>query len=262
MKKLLCAVLLIASAPAFGFESLSEIAECMRSRVPDSLQLQQIALDRHLRDGGHRMLRGRLYFQREETPPPGMLQVMLRIDAPPAFEGASYLVRETSMASSDGMYIYLPAIQRVRRVIGELGDSPLFDTDFSYREFRMLIGLISESGLRLEGPETLDGRPTSVMAVTPPDDVNTRYTLMRFWIDHASCRPLRGEFFEGKTLRKRYSASAESLRGATDGGQYLSLGTMEDLAQGSRTELRVLKLEFDVPLPPQLFDPESFFLLR
>lgn len=263
MKTFACAlILIVAATPVLALESISEIAECMRARTPDSLQLQQISLERHLRDGGLRKLQGRLYFQREHTPPPGLLQVMVRIDGPPAFAGASYLVRENTMASGDGMYVFLPAVQRVRRVIGELGDSPMFDTDFSYREFRMLVGLISESGLRLEDPEVLDGRPTSVLVVTPPDDSNTRYTLMRFWIDHATCRPLRAEFFEGNNLRKRYTAAAESLRAASNGREYLSLGSMEDLSQGSRTVLRVLKLEFDVPLPPKLFDPESFYLLR
>lgn len=262
MKKILCALLLIASTPVLAFEDIAAVAACMRANLPDSLQLQQIALDSYRRDGSHRNLRGRLYFKREKEPAPGMLQVMLRIDSPPAFEGASYLIRESAATPNEGMYVYLPAVKRVRRVVGQFGDNALFDTDFSYREFQLVMGVMHESTLSLEDEEQVEGRAAMVLMVTPDDPSSARYTRMRFWIDKDSCRPLRGEFFEGKVLRKRFSASVESLRESADGKRYLSLGRMEDLVEGSRTELRVLRQELNVPMPPKLFDPAGFYLLR
>ena len=46
---------------------------------------------------------------------------------------AAYLVREASdPGKEEEMYVYLPALQKVRRITGAMKDSSLFGTDLSY----------------------------------------------------------------------------------------------------------------------------------
>jgi hypothetical protein len=259
MKRVLGILLVSLATPLMALEDVAAVTACLRETLPTTLRVQQVAFDTVLRDGSQRSLRGRLYAQREAAPGPGALRMTLQIEAPEAYAGAAYLLRESADRPSEGMYVYLPAVRRVRQVSGSFADGPLLNTDFSYREFRLLFGSLGDAALQLEAPDTLDGRATAVLAITPPADATTRYTGIRLWVDTESCLPVQAEFREGESLRKRFQALPGSLRKAAGGERYLAVSRMEDLVEQSRTELRVLGVDLEAPVPPQVFDPRGFY---
>lgn len=262
MKRLLAIGLLSITAPALAAEDVAALAECLRANLPSSLRVQQVAFDTTLSNGSQRSLSGRLYAQRETDPDPDALRMTLQIETPEAYSGAAYLLRESADRPSEGMYVYLPALRRVRQISGSFADGPLLNTDFSYREFRLLFGSLGAAELQLAESETLDGHRAVVLDVTPPKDATTRYTHIRLWLDPKSCLPLRGDFHEGETVRKRFVASPKAQRQASTGEHYLAVSRMEDLIEKSYTDLRVLGVEQDAPIPPQVFDPAGFYLPR
>lgn len=262
MKRLFAVLLLGIATPALAVEDVTAIAECLRANLPTTLRVQQVAFDTTLSNGSQRSLSGRLYAQRETDPSPEALRLTLQIETPDAYNGAAYLLREAADRPSEGMYVYLPALRRVRQISGSFADGPLLSTDFSYREFRLLFGSLGDAELRLAESETLDGHSAVVLDVTPPNDATTRYTHIRLWLDPKSCLPLRGDFHEGETLRKRFEARPNAQRQTTTGEHYLAVSRMEDLIEKSYTDLHVLGVDRDAPIPPQVFDPAGFYLPR
>jgi hypothetical protein len=256
MKRFLLLFVLALSLPAAASDEVQPLLECLRANIPESLRVQQVALITTGRDDKPRELRGTLFAMRENAATGGV-RAMLRLDAPEHFKGAAYLVREDQREVGDGMYVYLPAVRRVRRITGSFADGALLGTDFSYQEFKLMLGAFGDGDVHQIDDETVGGRESAVLVLTPGDARVTRYTEIRAWIDRESCLPLRAEFREGDTLRKRYSADVEGLR-STNGHWYAAIATMEDLVEQSRTEVQVLGVGIGTQLPDRHFDPRLF----
>src|SRR3546814_18541356 len=60
----------------------------------------------------------------------------MRISAPGDLAGASYLLRERD--NGDEMYVYIPALSKVRRVSGAAVDGSLWGTDLSFADVKQL----------------------------------------------------------------------------------------------------------------------------
>jgi hypothetical protein len=76
---------------------------------------------------------------------------------------------------------------------------------------------------------------------------------VRVWVDHASCVPLRMQFFAiGGTLAKELRADPASL--AQHGPVWIATGfQLKDLHEQTDTTLQVGDVEIDVDLPDRLF---------
>lgn len=261
MQKVLVALMLGLGLAAQAAEAPPKILACMRANVPQSVRVQDIELTTTDRSGSTRELKGRLYAQRESAAESadGLVRVALRIRAPSSLAGAAYLVREASKLSEQGMYVYLPAVRRVRRVSGEFADGSLMGTDFSYNDFRLLQNAFGDQRPTLEASEKIDGRDSQVMGFKPNKQMPSGYSLVRAWIDQKTCVPLKVEFYQDQTLRKRLLVPAAGL--VQSGSHwYASIFQMSDLTAGSQSELKVLKIVSDEKLPKRVFDPDLFYL--
>lgn len=257
--RLLLAMMLFSiGARAHGTElEAGQVLACMRANVPAAVRVQQIELTANDRQGAERKLSGRLYATREKEAggSRGLMHAMLRIDGPDHLSGAAYLVRETDDYLRDGMYVYLPSIRRVRRVTGTFADASLLGTSFSYYDFKQISSAFGDLDPRSEPGE----RAVHVLRFSPLEGVESRYSLVRAWIDEKSCVPLRVEFYEGEKLRKRMSVAPAAL--VENGGRwYASEVEMQDLVERTKTTLRVVDVHVADDLPSRHFDPNRFFL--
>lgn len=256
----LCALLILA--PAHARNPAGELLGCMRANIPPSVQVQRLELASTNNIGDTRTLHGRLSAMREpRAGGPGLLRAVLRVDAPPNLAGAAYLVRETEDYLRDGMFVYLPAVRRVRRVTGTFADGALMGTDFSYYDFRQLQSAFGDMSAELEEPLEIDGRRTNGLLFKPLAAAETRYSHVRAWIDHETCVPLKVNFYERGEIRKQLTSPASSLKQAAE-RWYASELVMRDLLDQSHTVLRVLELTTDADIDAGRFRPGSFYLSR
>ena len=250
---LLLAILALLCQMAAAGEGETKLLACMRSNIPPTVRVQDFELTTTDRTGGTRLLKGRFYAKQENK----LLRAMVKLTAPADLNGAAYLVKEGE--KSDDMFVFIPALNKTRRIRGGAGDGPLFGTDFSYAEIKQVENALSGVTPKLEGVETIEGHGTKIISVSPEKSANSRYTRMRAWVDDASCIPLRIEFLEGTTPRKRLTAPAASLAKA---GNYWYPGevTMVDLKENTKTKLKITGVKSGEDVPLRYFDERNFYL--
>jgi hypothetical protein len=259
MKRSGMLLLAMLAAPAWAQEPAQKIMDCMRANVPQQLTIGMLELTVYDRTGGSRQMRGRMFTRKEQGANGGLMTASLRIDGPPEFKGAAYLVRETDDYLRDGMFVYLPGVKRVRRVTGTFADASLMGTNFSYFDFKQLQNAFGDLQAKIEPVEHIHGRPTHVLSFTALPGAETRYTSVKAWIDQQACVAVRGEFYEGKRLVKELSSLAGSLKqsGST---WYVSEVEMRDPVAGTRTVLRMGSLDAQRAPANRYFDPTAFFM--
>lgn len=261
MKRLGLLLILLVCAPAQAQDAAEKVLECMRANFPASMRAQQMELKATNAAGDAKTLQGRLFVMREEAAGSsnGLLRAMLKIDAPSNLKGAAYLVRETDDFLRDGMFVYLPAVNRVRRITGNFADGSLMGTDFSYYDFKQLQGAFGDMSGKLEGSAELDGRKVHVLLFKALPAVETRYTGVRAWVDQDSCVPLRADFLEGEKVVKRMTAAAKHLQ-QSGRWWYLAEIEMHALTTGTRSTLKLGEVTSGSELSSVYFNPQSFHL--
>ena len=243
----------LLAGPAQAGPAEDKLMSCMRANIPATLRIQEFQLSSVDRKGDKRLLTGRLFAKREKD----LLRAMLKLSAPADVNGAAYLIREGE--KKDEMYVYLPALNKTRRIMGGAGDGPLFGTDLSYADIKQVQNAFSGGAAKIEGREKIESRPVTVLSVVPAPEAASRYSRLKAWIDDASCVALKVEFMEGSTPRKRLLAPASAIAKAGD-YWYLSDSTMTDLKLGTKTQLKITGVKSGEDVANRYFDSRNFFL--
>lgn len=253
MKRLLTVVLLGFSSAALADPAVDKVLECMRGNVPKSIQIKDVQLASRDRSGGERKLKARLFGMNDK----GKVRVMVRIEAPPDLAKAAYLVREGE--KSDEMYVFVPALNKVRRITGASVDGSLWGTDLSYNDVKQLQNAFAGGSTKSEGTQQIEGRGVDVLYFTPRSEEVTRYSGIRSYVDQKTCVPLKVEFMEGKDVRKRMSVAAAAVK--QSGKQwYAEEATMVDVKDGTQTTVKVLGVKNDVDLANRYFNAQTFYI--
>lgn len=238
-----------ADAPA----SAQAVLACMRGNLPETVQIEQFELKSTDRAGSTRTLEGVLDAQREN----GLLRSRLTLSSPSSLAGAAYLMRERSDA--DEMYMYLPALNRVRRISGAAADGALFGTDISYADIRQIENAFADSAATLEPPATEQGRPVSVLLLKAQPQQSARYQQIRVWVDNSSCVALKTSFYDSGHVVKQIVVPADSLK-QVDHRWLATKSTVQDLVSGTHTELHITGVSTGGGIPHRVFDPHTYYL--
>ncbi|MGH8462263.1 MAG: outer membrane lipoprotein-sorting protein [Stenotrophobium sp.] len=229
----------------------TKVMDCARANIPKSLTIREFELTAVDRVGGSRTLKGRIYAIREDN----LLRAMIKMTAPADMARSSFLVREGK--DRDDMWIYLPALDRVRRITGAGTGGPLFGTDISYSDVKQMENAFSGGIVHSEKDSTLQGRPMYVLRLTPTRGEDSRYSQVRGWIDQKTCVPLQVDFYEGSEVRKRLSGNAADLK-QDHAHWYLTKSRMSDLKDGTHTDLDITGVTSDNGLSSRYFSSQTF----
>ncbi|MBY0315267.1 MAG: outer membrane lipoprotein-sorting protein [Bdellovibrionales bacterium] len=129
--------------------------------------------------------------------------------SPSDVKGTKTLLIEHS-GSDDDIWIYLPALKKVRRLVASNKKDSFVGTDFSYGD---VIGFkVEEWNQKILKEESVDGKSCYVIESTPkkPETgVNSGYSNRIGWIDKESFVALKGEMYDQSgALLKRISAKS------------------------------------------------------
>jgi hypothetical protein len=173
----------------------------------------------------------------------GMLTVLL---APEQMRGIALLVRDRP--SEPELHIYVPAVRRARRLLPVEVNQSFFGTDITYADLGF-VDLRPQS--RLLGTEDRDGKRVYRVEEVPAE--RWYYARIVSVVSGGSWLPLEREFYDAANALWKTERIG---RVTTIEGVPTPLSVrMENVQEGSSTELEVTEVRYGVDLPDALFDP-------
>lgn len=177
----------------------------------------------------------------------GESKAVLRFAAPAEVKGVALLIFNHPDRASD-QWMWTPAVNRERRIAFQDRRTRFFGTDFTFEDLEERD--VDKSGYRLLGEESLDGAACWRIEATPKSDARSQYTKILIWIRKDNYTFLQVESYEREVLRRRLKYSDYERVQDIWTARKLE---MHDLKQDSRTILKLEKLQYNAPIPPENF---------
>lgn len=165
---------------------------------------------------------------------------------PADVKGTTFMVWKY-IQKQDDRWIFIPAINLVRRIAADDKRSSFVGSDFTYEDVSGRA--VDDEVHTLLRQEALDARPVYVVESRPKE--KTDYTRRVSWIDRERWLPLKEEYFDAREEKVRVF-TVDSIA-QMDGHWTATARTMKNLQTGHRTETSFDAVSYDVGLEQNLF---------
>lgn len=198
-------------------------------------------------EGNRPRVRSMLVFRAEGAA--GAVSTLIRFTAPADIQGTGLLTLDAADGNTN-QWIYLPAMQRVRRVDASRQGGRFVNSDYYFEDLKDRKP--DADTHRIAGREKLGDTVCDVLESLPLQADNSVYLKRLSWIDPRSLLPLRMDFFERQSdqpSKRLVVARREQVQG------YWTVmdSTLSDLQTGHQTRLQVERVLYDRQLPASLF---------
>lgn len=174
---------------------------------------------------------------------------LIRFTEPADIEGTGLLTIDLADGDSN-QWIYLPAMERVRRIDSNRKGGRFVNSDYYYEDLRDR--KVNMDTHRIIGRENIGGVACEILESIPVKPGNSVYAKRISWIDTTTLLPLRIDFFE-----KREDQPSKRLlvtkREKIQAYWTVLDSTLTDLGNEHQTRLNVEKVLYDRRLPARLF---------
>lgn len=178
---------------------------------------------------------------------------LIRFTEPADIEGTGLLTLDHADTDSD-QWIYLPALERVRRIAANRQGGRFVNSDYYYEDLRDRN--VAKDQHRIVGQESIGGTACEILESVPADPDNSVYLKRVSWIDPSTLLPVRVDFYEKRDDRP--SKRWQLLKREKVQGYWTVLdSTLTDLASGHQTRLTLEKVQYDRRLPRSLFSTRT-----
>jgi len=152
---------------------------------------------------------------------------------------------------ADAMWIFLPRVGKSVRIQGHMLRQGIMGSDFSYGDASENPSMVEDYDAVVEREEVLDERPTYVLRLTAKRE-DLSYPQRLVWVDAERWIPLKEERFarSGKLLK---TASFGDVRRVGNRWYPFRIEMDDALQTETRTTLTFLELDFNVPVPRDVF---------
>lgn len=251
--------LLVAAAGSAhaGFLEVENIVQCMRSNIVQQAALREMRATTISADGKRRETALQMLWRTRES---GAVELNLQVLAPDDIAGIAYLLKPTDKGLK--AWLYLPALDSIKKVSADQLTEAIWGTEFSYAQFRQLLGMLMDGDSRRRSDDTLDGRPVYVLD-TKPEQRRGPYSAVRSYIDKQSCVLLRAEYLSPNgELQQILSADAEGIIKTNIDGRDIWLVqayTITNLNSGQTSTLHAGSVQLMDRLSSSAFNSQSFY---
>ena len=178
---------------------------------------------------------------------------LMRFVKPTDIDGTGLLTQDHPGDKND-QWLYLPALDRVRRISSSRKGGRFVGSDFFYQDLRD-----REVGMdfhRLEGKGSVGKIACDLLVSTPKDPGNSVYSKRVSCIHPRTLIPLKVDFFRkgrAKPIKRLRARKIKKISG------YWTVmdSTMYDLKTGHQTRLVTKKIKYDQELPDRLFSQQA-----
>lgn len=205
-----------------------------------------------LTEKGHKPRYRKLYTYRLDRDD-GESWTLLRF-AEPADIKDTGLLTHNFPTKANSQWIYLPALDRARRIAasrkgGRFVGSDLYYEDLQKRE-------VNEDEHRILGSGKVAGVSATILESTPVDPDNSVYRKRISWIHEKTLLPLRIDYYEAgedRPVKRLKVAKIKKIQG------FWSVvdSTVTDLKSGHQTRMLTEAIVYDRSLPEKLFSRQA-----
>lgn len=174
---------------------------------------------------------------------------LMRFVKPTDIEGTGLLTLDHPGDNSE-QWIYLPALDRVRRISSSRKGGRFVGSDFFYEDLRDRE--VEMDYHRHAGKGKVGKIPCEILVSTPKESDNSIYSKRISWVHRKSLVPLRIDFYKKGKKKPIKRLRARKLK-KKDGFWTVMDSTMYDLKSGHRTRLVTKRIKYDQGLPDSLF---------
>jgi len=196
---------------------------------------------------GETRSRGLDWISREDG---GVVKSVVRFRSPAEVAGTAFLLVQRGN-QADEQYVYLPALRRVRRILGRERQGSFMGSDVSYSDLERRDASAGVYSQRSD--ETVGGHACYVIESTPKQgrEGDHPYGRVVMWIRKSDHVALRMQFFDA---RGRHVKSLFARRVAAVGGRPVVMESrMENHETGGVTEIFIDHIEFTRDIPADQF---------
>lgn len=243
------------AAESGGMDKTAEdIRGCVRNNFPQETSVQKLAMIAHDRSGGQRTLRAEMFWRIDKD---GFTNVMIKVSEPRDLSGSSYLVLERD--ARDDMFMYLPAVQRVRRIVGNMKSKPLWGTDLSYEDVKQLQGVALTGTVSRLADTQIGERKVNVIQTAYDAAEESAYKRVVTHVDITTCMPLQIDFYDLEDIAvKQLNVNPETLT-EVDGRWQMRNLDMLHLNNETHTEIVVEEVTSDESISSRVFNSHTFY---
>ena len=177
----------------------------------------------------------------------GASKAVLKFTAPAEVKGVALLIVNHPDRASD-QWMWTPSLERERRIAFQDRSTRFFGTDFSFEDLEERD--VDQADFKYLGEEKVDGFDCWVLEARPKESKQSQYTVSKIWVRRDHYLYVKVESFVKDQLARRmtYSDFTE-VKGVWTGR---TLEVM-DLRRGSRTVMKLEKLDYNIPLKDDEF---------
>ena len=191
-------------------------------------------------------------------------RTLTRFSAPADISGTGYLNYDwTNVERDDDSWLYLPALQRVKRLASSETSDSFLGSDFTYADINGIeldwydYSFVSES-------EQIDGQECWVIDIVPKENIRekaeeaTGYSRMRAWISKSNFVQIRAQAWELRGNRIKYflAEDVHQVQGYWTTGRLQAITTRND-RQEHASILQLNDVTYDSQLNDDFFTSES-----
>jgi hypothetical protein len=181
----------------------------------------------------------------------GESKALLRFASPAEVKGVALLIVNHPDRASD-QWMWLPELQRDRRVALQDRSTRFFGTDFSYEDLEERD--VNQSDFKLLGEESVEGQACWKIESTPKKGKSSQYNRVVLWLRKDIYYPVHYEMYaKDQLVRKLHYRKIEKVSGVWSALEM----EMFDVRRKGRTVLKSDKLQYNVPLKDELFTLQS-----
>lgn len=241
----LVGVVLITPVPVMPLDAMSIVDQMKAVFEPTrpSVRKMEITVSS---DAGHKQAHWIAGVARKQLPD-GKRNLIVMLE-PQDIRGNALLIWERG-EQQDTMWVYTPAIQRVRGIFPVDAYERFLRTDFTYAD----LGFVSRRGAyRLLGEEDHAGVRAYKLEEVPKE--SWYYSRVITWVTTETLLPLQRDYYDlaGQLWKTEYFDQVTVI----DGSPTPLRVRMHDMQQDTTTLLQMSEVTYNVELPDEMFDPQ------
>ncbi|MCF8104164.1 MAG: outer membrane lipoprotein-sorting protein [Desulfohalobiaceae bacterium] len=197
-------------------------------------------------EGGDKRIRDMTWLSLEQES--GLRRNFIRFTSPPDIAGTGFLSVEKGAGRTE-QFLYLPALNRTRRIVTSQKGRSFVNSDFTYEDMQRRP--VDDSEHTLAGLENVKGLECRVLETRPLPKAESEYTLIRSWIPKDIFLPVKMEIFNDAQVHIK-SYQVDRLEKVEDIWTPLQY-SMKDLRDGHETIIRIERIAYNTDINASYF---------